>query len=211
MVVPFDVSNSLQHVDKRLEITRALMALLQDRRFDQVKVADLCRVCNISRSTFYRYFSGVSDIPLWYRNYGAELGIHQIGRRYSCREGHTISVSLLALGAVLYREYVRSPLTLNASFNYAATELHVNAMSQVLSERGVAIDPKTQHTLEAVAYGACAAVAGWIKSEMDLTVEQMVDVLTEVYPRWLRDIFDEPLQPNGASVVLGEIVRALGR
>ncbi|MBR2836352.1 MAG: hypothetical protein IKE43_11690 [Coriobacteriales bacterium] len=209
MVLQEEIPDCLQNVDKRLEITKALINILKSQTLDQVKPADVCMACGISRSTFYRYFSSVDQIPKWYRDYGAEIGMNQIGRSFTCIQGHTISISLLAQGTTLFRENVRSPRSLNAGFNYAAANSHVKAMESVLAEHGISVDQKIRYTLEALAYGACIVVSNWIKNGMDLSVEQVVDVELGLYPRFLRDAFDKPSQPTSASALIGDLMRIL--
>lgn len=204
-------SSITQHVERRLEITQTLIGLLDSESLDHIGPLDLCRACGISRSTFYRYFSSVEQVPMWYRDFGAALGMNQIGRFYTCRTGHLISIRLLADSASLYRYYFGSPRTQNPDFNYTATGSHVRAMEEVLVERGVTIDNKMAYQLEALAYGCCVAVSSWMRRGMDISVAEITDVLVGLYPPGLLDVFDNPSTPRDPSPLLAGVGVALAR
>lgn len=139
---------------------------------------------------------------MWYRDYGAELGMNQIGRHYTCREGHLISIRLLAESAPLYGYFFGSPRTQDPAFAYAAAHSHVQAMEGVLAERGVPVGAKASHELEAVAYGSCAAVSSWLRRGMDVSVPDIVDVVVGLYPQDLLEVFDRPCAPRDPSPLL---------
>ena len=196
----------LRFFDKRKMFLDALLDVLDEKPLDKVRPSDLCERCGASRSTFYRYFGSVEDIPMWYRDYGAEIGMYQIGRRYTATQGHLISVQLLADCSKIYRYYASSPRTLNAEFAYVAAQSHVQAMRAVLEERGQRIDKKRAYELESLAWGCCIAVSSWINNGMDLPVRDIVDVIVGLYPPALLAIFDSPSDPVPAIDVVRELL-----
>ena len=200
-----DNAQCLRHYEKRKQFLDALLQVLDEKPLDKVRPSDLCSRCGASRSTFYRYFTSVADIPMWYRDYGAEIGMYQIGRKFTVTEGHLVSVRLLAEYSKLYSYYASSPRTLNAEFSYTAAQSHIEAMRGVLEERGVTIDRRRAYEIEALAFGCCIAVSSWIRNGMDLPVADVVEVLRGLYPPDLLAVFDNPSAPAGAI----DVVRGL--
>ena len=43
-------------------IENGLLELMQERKFEDVTVTDLCRHLNLSRRSFYRYFDNMEDV-----------------------------------------------------------------------------------------------------------------------------------------------------
>ena len=199
-------NESPSRIERRKAIVHALLEELANKRLEDVKPTDICRRCGISRSTFYRSFSSIMDIPIWYRNYGAELGMYRIGKIFTCRQGHLVSLRLLADTRPLFEYYSKTPCAIDAEFLKAATSGHVTAMTKVLKARGVRINLRTQYELEAVAGGCFVATSRWLGSNMDLPVSEMANVLVELYPSDLLEIFD---QPSEAATTIDEAIELL--
>ena len=143
---------------------------------------------------------------MWYRDYGAEVGMYQIGRRYTVAQGHLVSVQLLADCAKLYRYYASSPRTLNAEFAYTASQSHVRAMRAVLEERGERVDRKCAYELESLAWGCCIAVSSWINNGLDLPTRDIVDVIVGLYPPHLLAVFDSPSNPAPSIDIVRDLL-----
>lgn len=65
------LSENQKHVDLRIIKTRnalseALISLLKEKKFDDIKVNDLCEVAGISRATFYNNFNTLEEILVYY-------------------------------------------------------------------------------------------------------------------------------------------------
>ncbi len=43
-------------------LTESLLALLKTKALEEIRVSELCRIADINRSTFYSYFSNISDL-----------------------------------------------------------------------------------------------------------------------------------------------------
>lgn len=57
----------VQRDDRRARFTRealkdALLALLAEKGFNDISVAELCRRADVTRATFYRHFGGIMDV-----------------------------------------------------------------------------------------------------------------------------------------------------
>lgn len=202
-----DAASKNDRLDQRLALVRALAEELRERPLAAVRPADVYGRCNMSRSTFYRIFSSLSDIPLWYRNYGAELGMAQVGRTLTCREGHLVSLQFFKEAPELYGDLANPARSASAEFNYAAATDHVRAMEETLAMHGVAVDGRLRLELQGVAYGACAIVKDWLAHGMDLAVPEVADVVVACHPAELLAVFDEPLAPRSVGAALEALLR----
>ena len=197
------------HIDKRRAVLSALLGILKTdgKTLAQVSVSEVCLASNISRTSFYRLFSGVNDVASWYQQYGAELGIHRIGRTFSCFEGHLISLELICAALPLFKEHVH---WWNYEFSFPAVNSHVNAMKEVFGERGEPVTPSTLYQFEGISYACHMTVSSWINKCCDITPREMASVLASLYPDELRRVLDKPMRP-ASSGAIAELVGLIGR
>lgn len=76
-----------QDYEHRMKIVAATDSLMEDHCFDEITVTKICEEAQISRSTFYRYFTDKYLIIQWYSDLIASTGIFEIGRTLSWYEG----------------------------------------------------------------------------------------------------------------------------
>ena len=184
----------------------ALIKLLSARPLDQIKTADLCSQCGISRTTFYRCFSGVRDIAPWYQRYTSELGLHQIGHTLTCLEGHRVSLELLAQARDLYRAYSNQWV---AGFSLPAIQGQVESMRQALVAQGVKVDARMRYVLEGVSYSSHHTVGNWINRSLDVPAAELAGIIVSFYPADLRGILDKPIHPMDTAALIESLVLAI--
>ena len=185
-------------LDKRRALMETLLEELQEKPLDKIKAADLYERCGISRASFYRCFAGIQDIGAWYQRYTSEIGLHQIGLSLTCIQGHRISLELIMRARLLYSSY---PNRWN-DFSLSAVNSQVEAMEQVYKFRKLPVDNRIRYTFEGVSYSAHHTVGNWISRGIDIPVADIVDVIVSFYPKELRKILDDPIEPqNNASLI----------
>ncbi len=74
-------------------------------------------------------------------------------------------------------------------------------MKIVLKERGVKIDTAMRYKLEGISYCSHEIVGSWVNNNMDISVDDLVDVLVSFYPDDLRPVFDNPLAQPDTTLV----------
>lgn len=193
------MENADRNAEAKLTIMDAALKLLESKPFEQVKVNDLCEACGISRSTFYRNFQGVHSIPLWYQRYTADITLHQIGRYFTCTEGHELSLQLLSRGAAFYEGRGQ---WLDTEFRMQCINNHVNAMRDMLQERGIAVSASTEYKLRGTAVSANELVAQWMSARRDLSIKELVGIIVQFVPNDLRKVLDSPTQSAPVSTLL---------
>lgn len=70
----------------KYRITHALISCSQDKGYKNVSVGDICRACELSRQTFYRYFTSKHDIAPWFWDKLAERYVMRVGTEYTWYE-----------------------------------------------------------------------------------------------------------------------------
>lgn len=70
----------------RYRITHALIACSREKGYKNVSVGDICRSCDLSRQTFYRYFTSKHDIAPWFWDKLAERYVMRVGVEYTWHE-----------------------------------------------------------------------------------------------------------------------------
>ncbi len=190
------------HLEQRRSMMAALISLASDRPVSKVKVADLCARCGISRTAFYRLFPGVDGIVSWYRDYGAELGMLQIGRTLTVEEGHRVSLELIARAQPLFRGYVHC---WKQEFSYPAVNAQVKSMEMILGERGIKVAPGRHYALEGVAYASHLTVSSWVNRGIDVSPAELATELASLYPSWLRELLDNPFDRSSIGSLVAEL------
>lgn len=200
-----DSKDCLAHIQQRRQILRALAAVTARKPFSAITVQNICDECGISRSTFYRSFSSIKDVAYWYQLYCAMLGLYQIGRTLNITEGHAASIRLLSELFPVYGNFFRN---WDYDFSLPSVTTHIEEMRAMLAERGIVVDAAVEYQLDGIARMAHHMIERWFNSGMDITVEQLADIIASQYPENLRRIFDTPPTPRDPAQVASMLIGA---
>lgn len=207
-----DKPECLERLEQRFNIFLALKRLVSEKPFSEVRLAELLEEASVSRATFYRCFSGLKDIPIWYVSLVGELGTFSIGRTLTCEQGHTVGLGLLSKALPLLKGLISY-----WDMNYSTPPVlsHIEAMRTVLEERGVPWDTRTSYEVEVIAHACHQAVNRWIRDDMAMPVADIVDIIVEFYPPRLRKVFDTPPEAphllSDAMMLVGASVEPLAQ
>lgn len=187
-----DQEEALTHFALKQQVFRALVTLAEERPLKEVKAADIAERCGISRSAFYRTFSGVRDVIVWHQHFCALMGTYTIGEHLTCREGHRVSLGMLLEGAPLYVNLFKF-----WSYDYSlpSVNAHANAMFDVLGRHGCERNARLVYEVLGVAHSCHQVVGAWFNNGMDLPLDELVETIVSFYPTSLRAAFDNPLEP----------------
>ncbi|MEY8461290.1 TetR/AcrR family transcriptional regulator [Eggerthellaceae bacterium 24-137] len=200
-----DSRDCFSHIQQRRQILRATVEVAAREPFASITVQAICDECGISRSTFYRNFPSVKGIAYWYQLYCATLGIYQIGRTMNVVEGHATSIRLLSELSPVFSDFVRN---WDYDFSLPAVTTHVEAMREVLRERGEPVGTVVEYHLDGIARMAHHMVERWFNSGMDISVEELAEIIASQYPDGLRRIFDMPPTPRDPAQVASMLIGA---
>lgn len=200
-----DTKDCFSRFQQRRQILRATAEVAAREPFASITVQAVCDECGISRSTFYRNFPSVKGIAYWYQLYCATLGLYQAGRTLNVVESHTTSIKLLSELSPVFSNFIRN---WDYDFSLPAVTTHIEVMREVLAERGVTVDTVVEYHLDGIARMAHHMVERWFNSGMDISAEELAEVIASQYPDGLRRIFDSPPMPRDPAQVASMLMGA---
>lgn len=196
----------MRNASQRLAILDATLRLAEDKPFPQLKVADVCTEAKISRSTFYRSFSGMSQIPIWYEEYAATTTLYQIGLTLTCRQGYMLAIRLIQHADPIYRSIANWWTSWNDEYSLHCISGHSQAIIEMLKARGVPITDRAQYEARAVAVAAHELVALWIDNDNRMPLEDLVDIICSFVPDHLLKIFNSPPEPADMALLIDKLL-----
>lgn len=174
-------------IEAKRAVVEALVVLVQEKSFSEVTVADICEASGLSRSAFYRLFSGIKAILPWYAIYCGEQGHHRIGRDFTCEEGQRHSMRLFALAKPAVIESFK---WFDNDMALPSINNQVHAMEETLRSLGRIVDKKTQVELAGIAWSCFHVIGKWYSLGCPFPEEELVKIIVSFYPDHLRELFD---------------------
>ncbi|MDY7526760.1 MULTISPECIES: TetR/AcrR family transcriptional regulator [unclassified Cryobacterium] len=184
--------------DPRAERTRqaifASVRTLMTQRVASVSVSDIVRTASISRSSFYAHFSSLDDLATGFlREQFAEIGVSgfdllsdDLTGAQAARVGYQRLISHIVEHYPLYSSVLDLPIT------RTAYDDEIEAYSRRLVESLVVLSgtPRVVHPESFATYvagGALTLISAWMRGQLDVTDDEIVDQLVEFLPEWLVD------------------------
>ena len=158
-----------------------------DRPLDELSVKDICANADISRDTFYRYFTSKYDIAVWHGKLIQSLYLDQVGRTIDWETGYFHNFRLLAEEKEFYsyafKNFGRS------MGEFPEMELHrKEALLNILKEkRGVDVSDELVFCIEAYTVLETFLVARWLSSGCAPDPKTFTAYMIGVVPSVLHD------------------------
>lgn len=158
-----------------------------DRPLDELSVKDICANADISRDTFYRYFTSKYDIAVWHGKLIQSLYLDQVGRTIDWETGYFHNFRLLAEEKEFYgyafKNFGRSV------GEFPEMELHrKEALLNVLKEkRGIGASDELVFCVEAYTMLETVLVARWLRNGCVPNPKTFTSYMVGVVPGMLRD------------------------
>lgn len=174
--------------ETRITIIQAALDLAKKNQgLTNVALEHLIKSAGVSRATFYRYFSSLSDIPIFLMKTASRIGYHQIGRTLPCEEGHLISLGIIENVHPLFSHLVRP---WEPDFTLSCVTEDVTVMRATLKMYGVPITNKEKYKTYMLAFAIYEAAALWVMDREGISLQQLVSLVCDFYPDDYRRIFD---------------------
>ena len=183
------------NADIKMSVVDAMDELMRTTPIDRLSVSKICEVSGISRATFYRYFTDKFSVVQWLWKFVMAQGANEIGRTLSFYDGyHASEVLILERYYDFFANSAKSndynsldrfaprlrkevfERTITKHYNLEFTE-HLRFMVYVTAEMETSLFPM------------------WHYGEIDCTIEEVCQWMTECVPRELFDLLNEPLNP----------------
>jgi len=183
------------NTDIKMSVVDAMDELMRTTPIDRLSVSKICETSGISRATFYRYFTDKFSVVQWLWKFVMAQGANEIGRTLSFYDGYyTSEVLILERYYDFFANSAKSndfnsldrfaprlrkevlERTITKHYNREYTE-HMRFMVYVTAEMETKLFPM------------------WHYGEIDCTIEEACQWMTDCVPRELFNLLNEPLNP----------------
>lgn len=205
-----------QAIDPRAEKTRqaildSVQSLISDR-VTSVTVSDIVRVAGISRSSFYVHFGNLDELAVdFLREQFAEIATSGLeapsgaSRKPAVRAGYRRLIGHIVGNYPLYSTVLDLPLTRGA-FDAVVEAYSSRLLSSIVQLAQVPAGVNAHLVTTYVAGGTLTTISAWMRGDIDLSDDEMVEHLVALLPDWLLEpgergaaerstsIFNQPAQ-----------------
>ncbi len=186
-------STADQRARMRRDILFALERLLQNRRYVEIGVNEICAEAHISKPTFYRYFQNKDSIIQWMSKEAMSCGVAQVGRKYTWFEGHYRTMTVFLRHKVYYSD-PQSPAVTSSLQAFSSGYLKETLIETLTDYKKVEITEKLVFQIEALNYALGQITRQWGAEGMRIPPETVAEYLTSVVPYDLYKLLNEPVE-----------------
>lgn len=179
----------LDNYKRRMDFVKALDALMREKAFEKVTVADLCSETGCSRPTFYRCFQDKYDIPRWFLRLQFVRFLSETGRALTLYDANLLmSHALLKNKSFFENAYrVRDPL----SIRYYGPEMVVENLLETLTQwKGISVTQELLFQVQWYAVASTQMVMRWVDEGMEMSPEELAGYMDRATPSPLRELID---------------------
>lgn len=181
------------HIGLRANILQILFRLLDEAPYASINVSSICKVANISRSTFYRLFSSKYDVFNWFMRATLRSSFSQIGRFFSWSDGLIRFVRVLDVNRNLTRQALSvesgEDCPRKAMKDYMAVSLeHTVANRLNLADGAGQLPDLWEFQIRAFVRSTTAAIIDWV--DTDQPPYSLVDNLLLIIPPKLFELLN---------------------
>lgn len=171
--------------ETRMKILGGIEQLLQSRSPEDIRVCDVCRVCGVSRTTFYVYFEDVSSAIQWLWDDLCSHTIYRINSEITWEEGHRAMLQGMLERAAFYKKvFVCKDYQSLFAYGYRQSLIiHIENLEKRFGR------PLTEQELFELDYSVRALSAmttKWAEEGMEPPVESMTQLFARIVPPFTR-------------------------
>lgn len=180
--------------DIKMATVNAMDELMLETPIDRLSVSRICDRADISRATFYRYFTDKFGVVQWFLKYVMSQGANEIGRTLSFYDGYYTSEAMIL---------DRYDFFANASKSndYNSLDHFAPRLRKEVFERTITKHYKLEYTehlrfiVNATVEMETSLFPQWHYGELDCTIEEICTWMTECVPRELFNLLNNPINP----------------
>ena len=183
------------NADIKMSVVDAMDELMKERPIDRLSVASICEKAGLSRATFYRYFTDKFSVVQWLLKYVMAQGANEIGRTLSFYDGYYASEVMIL---ERYYDFFANAAKSN---DYNSLDRFSPRLRKEVLERTITKHYNMEYTehmrflVNATVEMETSLFPLWHYGEIDCTIEEACQWMTECVPRELFDLLNEPINP----------------
>ncbi len=174
-------------------IRRYVLKALKTKSPTEISVSDICKGCNLSRSTFYLHYHSVGDVLEEITNRQINE-IKKIAVAYLGRSEETV----LHIGAHIRKNSEELTIILDSAPGYFANKMVELVEPVLLSQKGFDADAKaTRYFTIFIIYGCMGMFRRWLSSGRDITAVELIRKFIEYFQIFKnQNLLDKPADNN---------------
>lgn len=186
--------------ERRMQILEAINDLLKENSVEEINISMICKQANISRPTFYRYFTDKYNAINWYHYVYARRFLYQVGRTMTWHEATVIMFQHVVEERTFY-ERAFGQVESNEDLKHFNDQVNVENQLETIKLNGIELTDELEYEVRFWARSVNVAIAAWIKSGFPWTPEQFAHFLDHCRPSGLQHAMDEPVLRRRQQIV----------
>ena len=178
--------------DRRTRRTRqvlrdAFVALLKEKRYEDVSVQDIIERADVARSTFYVHYVDKEDLLVGkWGVFASNLGVHADGLKHEENKGHSILSTLgwfqhIQAQADLLKIIAKDPamdLAMKTLHGILLEDMQIRVQGHLPENRNASIPPSL--AVEYLAGSLMTLLKWWVKQGMSYPPERMDEIFQQL-------------------------------
>ena len=183
------------NADIKMAVVDAMDELMRETPIDRLSVSKICDKADISRATFYRYFTDKFSVVQWLWKFVMAQGANEIGRTLSFYDGYYASEVLIL---ERYYDFFAHAAKSN---DYNSLDRFAPRLRKEVFERTITKHFKREYTehmrflVYVTAEMETRLFPMWHYGDIDCSIEEICQWMTECVPRELFDLLNDPINP----------------
>lgn len=173
------------------KIFEALIEALEQKRYVDISIGEICDRAFVSRPTFYRYFTNKENLARWKTKQIFEAGLVQIGRKRTWKEGFYVTLMGLHHYRALYCDPQNTEIV-SSFLDFACHYQREQLIETLLRHKGVLLNEKLEFEIDALAVAQGRMTRRWAEGNMQTPPEKMAEYLTAIVPYDLYHLLNIP-------------------
>ena len=182
------------NTDIKMAVVDAMDELMHETPIDRLSVSKICDKAGISRATFYRYFTDKFSVVQWLLKYVMAQGANEIGRTLSFYDGYYTSEVLILERYDFFTNAAKSN-------DYNSIDRFSPRLRKEVFERTITKHFKREYDehMRFLVYVTVEMETNlfpqWHYGDIDCTIEELCQWMTECVPRELFNLLNNPINP----------------
>lgn len=182
------------NVEVKMAAVNAMDELMRDTSIDRLSVSKICEKADMSRATFYRYFTDKFGVVQWFHKYVMAQGANEIGRTLSFYDGYYTSEAMILERYEFFTNAAKSN-------DYNAIDRFSSRFRKEVFERtltkyyGLEYSEHLRFLVGATVEMETSLFPQWHNGDIDCSLEDVCRWMTECVPRELFDLLNDPINP----------------
>lgn len=167
----------------------ALKTLMKNKHLMEIRISEICDICNANRRTFYYHFEDKYDLVAWMMTSYAHDSIEQIPQFGIGRMVYSLNEGIRELD---FRKKLYSDPGFSNCFDFMIRQYndHYNAQLTMLAGRDLTDNERL--SIRMLSYAVIYMIREWYLDDNRMDAEEYVKCLVDSFPAWIQELMQVP-------------------